>query len=615
MKTIKTAGIIFIMLICNDAIPQQRRWEKGDQTLYEIKADMEVYLSGLRDTIPDTSFYAEGGDYNEFQKFLDYWEPRLFPHGNFDSYHKNLYNYYHQQGTSRAGGSCGVVSIPYTWNEIGPVKKPIGTSTSNGGSDQGTGPLRNMSFYTAMPNHMLTCSWSGGLFYSSTSGNSWTVAGTDGSIGDIIRTGASDAVFAPNSSNTWYVALSGSGQPGWLMYTGGIYRTYNQGGMWEQVGGNADFNWIWNKIDKIIIPNNNPDIMYVATTDGLFKTTNLNDPNPANVTWTQIETGNIMDIEMRPSNNDIVYFSKLSSGTYQVGQYNHSLSSINYFTLPISVTSPTYESVKIEVTSANSDKVYVLFNHASENVWGYNCFTPNGLSPIYTYDPTAVSWNFVQNAYVTFGAGNAFGVSQVNQNNFLISNDDRYKSVIGGVTTTYVNNTSCPVGHDGTNKYQYHVDVEDIVYHPTIPNEVWMTNHGGMYKSTNNGQTWANMSIGIGCAEPLGFSDYGKESDKALLGLYHDGSIRTITPYYNGWLPDWQRVSDGDGTTPAFDSRNSNKIYTSSQNGNWYYSSNYGVTTTSFPTLNDNWHSHVDVNKFVENCAYFPGTSGGVKRY
>ncbi|MFZ5553006.1 MAG: 3-coathanger stack domain-containing protein [Bacteroidota bacterium] len=611
MKTIKIILTISALLFFHLSDAQQRRWETGNKTLYEIKAEMETYFAGLRDTIPDTSFYAEGSEYNEFQKFLDFWEPRLFPHGDFDSYHKNLFNYYNQQGMSRAGGSCGVVSIPYTWNEIGPVKKPIGSSASNGGTDQGTGPLRNLTFYQPMPNHMLTCSWSGGLFYSSTSGNSWVVGGTDGVIGPIIRTGARDAVFAPSSSNTWYVALSGSGEPGWMMYSGGIYRTYNQGGTWQQIGGQLQLNGIWNVIEKILVPANNPDVMYVATAGGLYKGTFINDPNPANVIWTLIETGKIMDIELRPANNDILYFTRFNGTTFEVGQYDHSSSGISYFTLPITVAAPTYENVKIEVTNANSDKLYVLFNHASENVWGYNCASPNGLSPIYTYDPTAVSWSFIQNAYVTFGGGNGFGVSQVNQNNFLISNDDRYKSVIGGTTTTYMSGTTgCATGHSSTNKYQYHVDIEDFVYHPAIPNEVWTTNHGGIYRSTDNGQTWTNMSIGIGCAEPLGFSDFSREPDKSLLGLYHDGSIKTITPYYNGWLPDWQRISDGDGTTPAFDSQNSNKIYTSSQNGNWYYSSSYGPLT-SFYGVSDNWHSHIDVNKFTENWIYLLGTNGG----
>ncbi len=75
--------------------------QNDDQSLYNIKAGMVIYLDSLVLIQDSTTFYAEGGEYREYMKFINYWEPILHPHGDItklfdvDSiYYNNTLNNY-----------------------------------------------------------------------------------------------------------------------------------------------------------------------------------------------------------------------------------------------------------------------------------------------------------------------------------------------------------------------------------------------------------------------------------------------------------------------------------------------------------------------------------------
>ena len=53
------------------------------QTFYDIKAGMTIYLDSLKANQDSATFYAEGGEYDTYRRFENYWEMRLYPHGEF----------------------------------------------------------------------------------------------------------------------------------------------------------------------------------------------------------------------------------------------------------------------------------------------------------------------------------------------------------------------------------------------------------------------------------------------------------------------------------------------------------------------------------------------------
>lgn len=92
LRVLKTDSSLFftislsLILCTNLSFAQLSQYlinQDDNQTLFDIKAGMQPYLANLEATQDSATFYAEGGEYIEYMKFMDYWEPRLFPHGDF----------------------------------------------------------------------------------------------------------------------------------------------------------------------------------------------------------------------------------------------------------------------------------------------------------------------------------------------------------------------------------------------------------------------------------------------------------------------------------------------------------------------------------------------------
>src|SRR3954451_22055440 len=249
----KLLVVLLLSCIAVSALAQSAITPRPDETLLAYKARMEAYFApdiakvGVAALIED-----EGSDYNAYLRALRYWEPRLGPDGDFKRYFQLESNYYNRysrrHATSHADGVTMQQSIPNTdaWQELGPVAKP-GTHVGA----EGTGPIHFLTFFNAGPSRMLAGSTSGGLFYSTNSGVTWSHTGTDTQIG---RSGVSSAVFHPTNFNTWLAASagnSGSGDPSFIGYTGGTFRTTAAGVSWTKVASYADLAGIWTRIFKI----------------------------------------------------------------------------------------------------------------------------------------------------------------------------------------------------------------------------------------------------------------------------------------------------------------------------------------------------------------------------
>lgn len=108
--------------------------QEDNQTLYDIKQGMEPYLDNLKATQDSATFYSEGGEYVEYMKFIKYWEPRLYPHGDFSKifdanniYYKSTQDNYQYFSDK-------------PWQEKGPLKKPNGIRG-------GIGPVEYLSIF------------------------------------------------------------------------------------------------------------------------------------------------------------------------------------------------------------------------------------------------------------------------------------------------------------------------------------------------------------------------------------------------------------------------------------------------------------------------------------
>ncbi len=577
-----TIALLFV-LYANLSFAQLSQYlinQDENQTLYDIKAGMQPYMDSLETTQDSATFYAEGGEYIEYMKFMDYWEPRLFPHGNFSksfdadsAYYANTENNY-----------------PYfsdkPWHEVGPFERP-------GGTGDGIGPVEYLSIFDTgtveSTQYMLSASLLGGVFYSTDFGESWSSTSTDTQWG---QSGSGCAIFHPTDNKTWFASSSGNSNSGyslWIGKTGGIWRTTNEGANWELIADRQDLGGVWTKIFKLHVLPNNPDVLFAVTSNGIYKSTNCDSTDPQ---WIKVLEGLAYDIESKPGNTSTLYataFMKTTVDTaWKVMKSNSNGDLGTWLEMSpqpqlVESSEIKHSSFTIEVSKAKPDYLYCLVNQ------NYN-------ANLYYYDfGNTGSWNKVNTTpyYMNFGMGHGFGVEQIINGETVITSYGTRKKIF-----------DINVPSAGIIKGQHHADVEDILFHPYNPDEVWLCSHGGVEKSENGGLNWQTKYTGLSVANVEEMATSVTNPELVMIGLYHDHTQLTESSYSENWVPDWKEAYNiGDGMRPLIDPIDPNKMWASYQEGNWRYTENQFDTYKS-RVLSSGFFTEGVLNKVTPSKMY-----------
>lgn len=550
---------------------------RPNENLYAYKARMEAYFApqiaarGLGALVE-----AEGSEYNEYVKFLLRWEPRLAPHGDFDRYYQLEWSFYNRYGRRRQrlvrhGDVQPDATLPNlsAWQELGPIARP------SGGGGGGIGPIEFLAFFESAPVHMLAGSTAGGLFYSSNGGASWSNGGTDTKI---YRSGVSSAVFHPSDHRTWFAASSGGNdrndaQP--IGLAGGVFRTTDLGATWTRIASAGQLGGSQTRINELLAT---PGRLWAATSSGLFVT-----DEPLSTTtssWRPALPGvYVYDVELRPGDPKWVYAAV--SGTDGWKFVYSGDTGATWHDVPGQPSAAGANQLTLDVTPAAPRKLYVLIGR-KDGCWGSRG-TTNGTSALHVYDFALAQWQTVTTtACISMGGGNAFAVDRVDPNEIFLSHDTEGRRYIFGATPLFTTFDSHYFG--GT----YHADIESFTAHPSNPSEVWMTHHGGVSVSSDNGRTWSDRSTGLGVAQALGLAAGAEAPGAVALGLYHDGTVLTQSPWLEPWSPSWKFVAGGDGLRPMI-SATSQFVWATHQGGTWYRSPNYGQSFTGNPPSSPVW--------------------------
>jgi len=535
-------------------------------------------------TSQDEEARQEGSEYNEYVKFMQYWEPRLFPHGNFQVYFEQERNQY-----LFGGSSALAIGNSDAWQEIGPIEKPISSNSA-----AGIGPTEFITFYEAAPSRMLCGSNAGGLFYSVNGGVTWSKAGTDTQIG---RSGVGTAVFHPSDYMTWFAASggnSGTGEPLWIGFTGGVFRTIDEGATWTQIATQAQLDGVWNRIFKLLINPLDAHQLWVATAYGVYVTTNALDPNPIWMSIPALSGKYVYDLEIRPGDSNWLYatVSDTNDANGAPTAWHYMYSSNNgstWFDVPGQDPSntPTAGKLTIEVSPAAVNRLYC------------QTIAPGGNAVLYTYDFSSGVWTTAYtSAHIKMGGGNSFGVDPFNPNEVFLSEGTEGRRYTYGSPTTYITYNSAYSG--GT----YHPDIEDLVPHPTNQDEVWMCHHGGVAQSLNNGVTWVDRSTGLGVAQTTRMYESESDASYVSLGLYHDGTVVTNATWSDPWSPTWRVSCGGDGMRPLIDHQTAKYQWCSNQFGYWSLSSDFGVNFFGNNPISPVWIVEAAFNKLDSRTQY-----------
>ena len=491
----------------------QKFWDLMKDPNVPISETYQAYMDYVGDRDP----YDVPGN----KQFFRWYEEAVkiaFPEDNLSKFSIEAYDYMlnrpsnmETNNSSRAGG---------TWQSLGPANAPV---------DGHNGKVDAIAFHPTNPD-IIFIGGAFGLWRTTDGGANWTPF-TD----DYPLTGVSAVEVSQSNPSTIYFLSSGYYEYGGASL--GVFKSTDGGDSWALTNFNYQTTGSLYGRTMLVDPNDE-NIVYVATSEGIFKSTDgLN-------TYTQVSTFSPNEMLFNPQNSNKIYacrddfeYSEDGGLTWQTGTGIVPMFSNSSYTMA--------------VTPADTSVVYVAITQGAgfgglyKSTDGGANFNLQSNSPnIYGYSLSGISAGG-QGGYCL-----ALACSPTDANRVFTGGIYLWTSDDGGVnwyTDTYIAGT--------------HADVQVLKYYN---GDLWMGNDGGLFKTSDNGNTWTyfqNMQTSliyrIAVSEP---------SPGDLLTGWQDNG----TAYSSG--NSWEKVTHGDGFYCLFDYTNNDHRFTSLQYGKFFKS-------------------------------------------
>lgn len=430
------------------------------------------------------------------------------------------------------------------------------------------------------PNTIYVGAASGGLWRSFTGGvgaQAWEYVETGFPV-----LGVGAIVIDPADTNVIYV---GTGEVyGYQDATGGVTVRTTRGsygiGILKTTDGGATWSksldWSYHQrrgVQALALHPSDSRILYAGTTEGTFKSSD------AGATWAQVHSVLMaMDVDINPRHPDTVFVAcgnlgSPGAGVYRTrdgGEFWQKLGN----GLPANYTGKTV----LAIHQANPQ---IMYADVANDFSGVGLFRSND---------GGTSWEQVSNLNIAQYQGwysHFVWVHPRHPDTVIVGGIDLWKSVDGGRTLRRKSNWAAwyfgvvPVGGpEGPPNYS-HADHHAVAEDPVNPEIIYFTNDGGVFRSTDGGETFAGLNGGYATTQFYQrFSNAGGDSALAIGGLQDN-----CTVVYEG-TPAWRRVLGGDGCCTAIDPFNDNIMYGASQYLGLYKSTNRGKENSWFGASN-----------------------------
>ncbi|MBK9248879.1 MAG: T9SS type A sorting domain-containing protein [Ignavibacteria bacterium] len=503
---------------------------------------------------PDGKELPEAGGTAQFKRWEWFWQQRIGPDGQFPDpmviYNATAKYKEDQLRRIKKRGDAVLSPADANWKQIGPI------GAANGG---GAGRVNRIHVNTDFPDVIWAGTAAGGAWKSADKGATWTPK-SDG----IPSIGVTDIATTITNPDLVYIATGdgyGSGNiqvP--ISYSIGVMSSNDGGTTWSPTGltwktSNA------NTITRLLISPADPLILHAGTDGGIYRTTN------GGLTWTMVQSGDFDDMEYKPGDPTTMY---ACAGRTIYRSIN---SGASWQALTAGI--PTnIGRIALAVTMANPDMVYALCARGYSNGSGFGGFytsANSGTNWIATYpkvtpnilgrelDGSDDNDGTQQGMYDL-----SLAVSSTDPKIIYAGGINIWKSVNGG--TSWTSNTHWIPGNG---KPYVHADIHDIVASENIATEFIAASDGGVFRTTNNGSSWTDLSKGLGIMQFYRISSPASDPNIVIGGAQDNGTNRLK----NG---QWVQVAGGDGMKCLFDPGNPNIVYSSVQYGSIQKSTNGG---------------------------------------
>jgi photosystem II stability/assembly factor-like uncharacterized protein len=427
-----------------------------------------------------------------------------------------------------------------------------------------------LAFNPQNPNTIYAGSASGGLWVSRTAGvgaSAWTRVETGYPV-----LGVGAIAIEPDDSNTIYIgtgevygyqdALGGlSIRTTRGSYGIGILKTTNGGATWTK-----SLDWAYQQergVQAVRINPMNPRVLFAGTTEGVYKSTD------AGETWLQVHNVIMaMDVLIHPSDTNLVFAACGNLGTAGRGIYRSTNGGQSWTQLGGGLPATFGGKANFAVHAPSGLLFASIGNGSVSGAKTYLCKSYDNGNTWVTDSTTD---------YSTYQGWYSHGlvVRPVDSSIVIAAGIDIWKSTTGGSSLVqksywykYYGGTPAPGDPEGPPDYS-HADHHAVIWHPTNPSVVYFGNDGGVFRSTDAGETFGGCNGGYQSSQFYnGFANSSLDSNVAIGGLQDNASAM-----YRGSVA-WERdLIGGDGAWCAVDENNDQILY-----GSIYYLSIYKST-------------------------------------
>lgn len=533
-------------LFCQETSDYYIQRNDKQPNFYQI---VEKYNALYKDALK-TQIKVPG--WKQFKRWEHYWEKRVNENGEFPRPDALIIERQRMQAAAakeRIENPLGSFATP-NWKAIGPKVVP-----SSGG---GAGRLNCVTLSAKNKDLLWVGAAGGGAWKSTDGGKTWK-----GMTDDFASLAVNDIALDPNNEDIVYVGTGddwGSGiaesnarELYRVSFSIGIMKSNDGGKTWQTTG----LTWQTNQLEtvaKILVDPTNSNVVIAATSDGVYKSID------AGKTWQKKNSTRCRDLDIHPVNRKIWYAGTGNSVLRSIdgGETwtNVTVSGLSGSSRTAIVASTLEPSTLYLIASRGDGSFAGLFRSTDAGVtWSSRSFTPNILN-----GSVSGSGEGGQGWYDL-----AISTNPTNQNHVMIGGVNIWGSTNTGTSWTIKAHWT------GENNTPYvHADIHDLDY-SFIANELYAATDGGLFKSTNNGNSWSDVSGNLEVLQPYRLSIFEGDPGFLICGAQDNGTNRLS----NG---NWSQVFGGDGMDNAISPTNKNNLYVSFQGGNFQKSTDGGNT-------------------------------------
>lgn len=405
-----------------------------------------------------------------------------------------------------------------SWTFIGP--QPIyGEFWSGGGNVSGR--VTSIAIDPTNSSVVYLTGAQGGVWKTTDGGAHWTPL-TDG----LPSLAAGYITIDPNNNQTLYFGTGELHYCGDCYYGDGLFKSTDGGSTWQKI---ATTSQVGTYIAKVVVLPNNSNTIFVASNIGLVVS------RDGGNTWNvALNINDCNDIEVNPSNPNILYAAIMSNGVYRSTDGGYT-----WTKLTNGLPTGGFGRVEIAISPSSPSILYASFTSIANygllglykttdggNSWTQLTQTPDYLYPQGFYDHCIIV--DPTNPNIVY-AGGVFPYSQ-SYHGLVMTTD-------GGSTWTDIT-----IASDGS---RLHPDMQALAIDST--GTLWVGNDGGIWKTSLHGASWTNLNSTLGITQFYTLAIHPSYQDSILGGTQDNG-----TPIYYGSLG-WNEISSGDGGPCIFD--------------------------------------------------------------